>query len=151
MVVDSATVASWPRGELLVADATVCDASSRRKALLDQSGSPFTQFSVLMGTEAAKILYSHLRPAATSDKNLAEHQSIAWALAERPEAILVSRDKGATLLALAELGRGNAAHPSELWLYLLGEGRITKDQFKDLCRRTSNSEQSPVPLRCQRR
>ena len=102
-----------------------------------------------MDSEAAHILYDHLRQPTTSDKNLAEHQSIAWALAERPDAILVTRDKRAAFLALAELGRGGAAHPTELWLYLREKNLVTADQFSDLCGVTSKGEQNPIPLRCQ--
>lgn len=105
-----------------------------------------------MDSEAADVLYSHLRQPSTSDKNLAEHESIAWAITACPNAILVARDKRAAFQALAELGRGGAAHPSELWLHLLDEGHVTPEQFADLCRRTKRGEQSvEIPLRCQRR
>ncbi len=151
MVVDSAAVASWPSGHFRVADATVRAASGNRQALLGTSPSPFSVFSVRMDSDAANVLYNHLRQPSTSDKNLAEHQSIAWALSECPEAVLVAGDKRAAFLALAELGSGGAAHPSEFWLHLLDEGLINDGEFQDLCARTSKGEQCPVPLRCQNR
>ena len=149
LVVDSSSLGIWPHGEFKIADATARDASGSRKALLEAEPSPFGSFSVMMNSEAARILYDHLRQPTTSDKNLAEHQSIAWALAEAPDAILVARDKRAAFLALAELGRGGAAHPTELRLHLRDQRLITPDQFNDLCKRTSQGEQNPIPLRCQ--
>lgn len=149
MVVDGASVVSWPKDHFRVPDATVKDASGNREALLKAQPSPFPSFSVMMGSQAADTLYNHLRQPSTSDKNLAEHQSIAWAMHECPEAVLVARDKRAAFLALAELGRGGAAHPTELWLFLLRQGLVTRAQFDDLCTRTSRGEQCPVPLRCQ--
>jgi hypothetical protein len=151
MVVDPTVVASWPASQFKVADATRREATGNRRTLLNVSPSPFSVFSVLMGSNAADVLYKHLRQPSASDKNLAEHQSVAWALSQCPEAVLVARDKRAAFLALAELGRGGAAHPSELWLHLLDEGLITEAQFQNLCARTSQGEQCPIPLRCQSR
>jgi hypothetical protein len=150
-VVDAASVTNWPANRFKVADATAGDASGTRKALLQAQPSPFAQFSVTMDSRAADILYNHLRQPSRSDKNLAEHQSIAWSLAECEDAILVSGDKRAAFLALAELGRSRAAHPSELWLHLLDSGLVTTAQFEDLCERTSRAEQCPVPIRCRDR
>jgi len=148
-VVGSDDVSSWPKGRFKVADATWRSATGRREDLLAARPSPFSVFSVDMGSDAAEVLYEQLRQPTKSDKNLAEHESIAWALAECPEAVLVTRDKRAAFLALAELGRGGAAHPSELWLQLRETRLVTEEQFKELCAETSRREQSPVPLRCQ--
>lgn len=149
-VVGPGSFASWPPGKIKVADATMRSASGNRLALLSASPSPFEGFSVMMGSTASDVLYGHLRQPSTSDKNLAEHQSSAWVLSECPDdAVLAARDKRAAFLALAELGRGGAAHPTELWLLLRQEGLVTRAQFVEFCAKTSQSEQSPVPLRCQ--
>lgn len=150
-VVDPAATTSWPSGMLVVAAATRRKASGKRLGLLSATPSPFAVFSVTMGSAAASILYQHLRQPSVSDKNLAEHEAIAWALSDCTEAVLVSADKRAAFLALAELGRGRAAHPSELWLHLLDSELVSVPQFAELCHLTSAGEQLPVPLRCQNR
>lgn len=150
-VVSAQSIAGWPSGHFKVADATVRSAEGGRESLLGVRPSPFDAFSVMMGSPAADILYGHLRQPSITDKNLAEHQSIAWALSQCPNAVLVTGDKRAAFLALAELGRGGAAHPSELWLHLHEQGLVSSTQFEELCRQTSLREQCPIPLRCQKR
>ncbi len=144
---------SWPQDQLFVAEQTALDArpDAARNALLAADSSPFQSFTVMMDTQAAQILFEHLRPTAgRATANLAEHQSIAWAICERQDAIFVVLDRKATSLALAELGCGRVAHAYDLWLYLLAERYIDQMQFENLCRATCNTDQSSIPVRCQR-
>jgi hypothetical protein len=150
-VVDHRAVASWPAGEFVVADATSNAATGDRKKLLEAAGHSLAPFSVMMGSQAERTLFGHLRRPNEADKNLAEHQSIAWALHEEPRAVFVGRDKGAAFLALAELGRCRAAHPSDLWLHLRDEGLVSEEEFVALCAKPRKGDQLPVPLRCQTR
>jgi hypothetical protein len=147
-VVEPTAVMSWPDGMLAIADATRRKATGRRLELLGTSPSPFFVFSVSMDGAGARILYEHLRQPSTSDKNLAEHEALAWALSDCEDAILVTADKRAAFPALAELGRARAAHPSELWIEFVEAGLVSRLQFAELCRLTSQGEQLPVPLRC---
>lgn len=148
LVVTPKETASWPQNEFYVADETAAAARGRRKALLEDTSSPFRKFSIAGASQAFEILYEHLREPVAADKNLAEHQSIAWAMTEKDDAVFVAQDKGAAFLALAELGRGRAAHPTDLWLRLLEQGLVSSAQFEKLCELTRKSDQSRVPLRC---
>ncbi|MEW6755159.1 MAG: hypothetical protein AB1505_29885 [Candidatus Latescibacterota bacterium] len=149
MVVASVDVGVWPKGEYFVADQTARAAGGNRKALLEAAASPFQAFSIMYGSRAFDVLYQHLREPTASDKDLAEHQSIAWAMEERQDAVFVAQDQRAAFLALAELGRSRAAHPTQLWLHLRDQGLVTPEQFRALCERTRRSYQSKIPLRCQ--
>jgi len=104
---------------MYIAEQTALDASldPSRSALLAADPSPFKSLNIMMGTPAADIVYEHLRRTASrATANLAEHQSIAWIISECPDAILVTEDKKAAFLALAELGSGCMAHSHDLWL-----------------------------------
>lgn len=65
------------------------------------------------------------------------------------EVVFVAADKGAAYLALPELGRGAAAHPTELWLHLRDQGHIDRTAFDQLCDKTRKREQGRIPRRCQ--
>jgi hypothetical protein len=135
-------LSNWPTGEFLVADATAQDAVNdprrRRMPILQArsavSGEPiFERFMVTVGSSAATILYSHLRLGRTDTNDLAEHESIAWALTHPEEnAVLVTQDKPAAMLATAELGIGSVCYPYELWDRLRFRGHLTEQQFTDL-------------------
>jgi len=141
-------ISHWPRSTFYVANATHEKASGWRHALLSARDSPFHVFAIHMGTTASATLYGHLRAAVRDDKHLAEHEAIAWALHHDDEVIFVAHDKGAAFLALAELGRGRAAHPTELWLWLRDQGHVTPAQFDMLCEQTRRGDQSVKrPLR----
>lgn len=100
---------------------------------------------VMSGTPAFEYLFAELRPhAASADKDLVEHLSIAACAHDLPDAVFVAEDKGAAFLALSELGRGRVATPFDLWDDLLGRSVITLDDFKRLCAATEKSMQ---PLR----
>ena len=151
-------LSTWPNNELVVADATVraasLDVSGRRLSMLAaKSGITGTEvissFTVTVGSLAGKILYDHLR-ASNTTANLAEHESIAWALADPAgkDSILVTRDKLAAMLALAELGRGRVSHPYEFFEYLFKKRYLTSQQFDDLAVSTRKADQSiPIPWR----
>jgi hypothetical protein len=160
-VVPVQQLSTWPEGEMLVADATAQaaanDLSGRRQAALSvigqNSGEPiFSTFRVLSGTEAFTILYSHLRVNHGGTANLAENESIAWALTDSTgESVFVTQDKHAALLALAELGRGKVCHPYELWEALLSSNVIDREQFTALmnavCSRDKSIPDTPWRLR----
>ena len=145
-------VACWPDLGLMLADATVAaadqDQSGRRQALLAvtspaNSDPVIKPFSVTSGSVAWTILYEHLRPKSGGTKNLAEDQSIAWALTHLDEdPVLVTRDKHAAMVALAELGRGGVCHPFEFFEYLRSQGCLTQQQFDNLMNSTKKHDNS---------
>lgn len=107
-------------------------------------------FTVTVRSTAGTILYNHLRTGSGGTANLAEHECIAWALTDPARAsVLVTQDKHAAMLALAELGRGRVCHPYELWEHLLSQGHLTPQQFDDLMNATSRRDRSipAVPWR----
>jgi len=157
-VVPPSDLAIWPEDELLLASATAQaasqDASGRRESMLAvMSGTTgaaiITSFTVTVGSEAGTILYNHLRTRTGGTANLAEHESIAWAMTDPSgDSVVVSRDKHAVMLALTELGRGRVCHPYELFEYLLSRGYLAQQQFEDLKNIMSRSDQSiPIPWR----
>ena len=122
---------------------------AKRHTLLIAESSAFQSFSIMMDSGAAEMLHKHFRPTAgRATANLAEHQSIAWAICEQPEAVFVVIDRKATILALAELGCGRVAHAHDLWLYLRDKELINPSQFESLCRATCRIDQSQIPVRC---
>lgn len=153
--------ASWPDIGLMLADATAQaadhDSSGRRQAFLaarSRAGADpiIRPFSVTQGSEAWGILYNHLRPGFGGTADLAEHESIAWALTHSGEdPVLVTRDKHAAMLALAELGRGRVCHPCELFEHLHSQGCLTRQQLDDLMNSTHKQDRSiPIPWRLSR-
>jgi hypothetical protein len=108
-----------------------------------------TSFTVTVGSKAGNILYYHLRTGTGGTADLAEHESIAWALTQSDgDSVLVTRDKHAAMLALAELGRERVCHPYELFEYLHSRGCLTQQQFEDLLNSTSRKDKSiPIPWR----
>lgn len=148
--IDTGVLGAWPTDEFFVADATAKAANGPRRELLDAAPTPFASFDLQTGSDGFDILYNHLRPAARGTANLAEHESIAWALTERPDAILVAVDKHAALIALAELGCGRVAHAFDLWIHLRDRSLISQQQFGGLCERTRKGDQSlpGIPRRC---
>ena len=108
-----------------------------------------SSFTVTVHSPAGTILYNHLRTSSTT-ANLAEHESIAWALADPAgkDSILVTRDKLAAMLALSKLGRGRVCHPYEFFEYLSNNKCLTGQQFNDLVQSTRKGDQSvPIPWR----
>jgi len=91
-VVPLSDLSAWPDGELLLADATARaaarDPSGGRQAVLaarsSATGAPIiTSFTVTVSSPAGRILYTHLRTGSGGTADLAEHESIAWALTDR--------------------------------------------------------------------
>ena len=149
--IDEATLKSWPGGDLLVADATAQaaaqDKSGRRQQALsvvsESSGdTAIGTFQVGVASPAGNMLYAHLRKDVRGTADLAEHQSIVWALLEAPDAVLVTRDKHAALLALSELGKCRVCHPYELWSHLHEADRITAAQYRALLDRSAREDTS---------
>lgn len=83
LVVAPEQASTWPHGELLMAYATARSARGKRQTLLEASGSPFEVFPAFLGTPTWDVVHDHLRDGSTTDKDLAVHESIAWALVER--------------------------------------------------------------------
>lgn len=131
------------------------DKSGRRQKLLSMTngGSPcITVHDILEGTPAAAMLYEHLRLNSThATRNLGEDASIAFCAWVRTEAIFVTQDKGAALVALAELGMGRVATPFDLWHDLAQRGLVSNAQFHALCDSTRKSDSAwpGVPMRFQ--
>ena len=146
-----ADLPTWPKEQLFVAEQTALDArrDAARNTLLAADSTPLKIFKIMMGSHAADIVYNHLRPTASrATANLAEHQSIAWVISERQDAVFVTEDKKAAFLALAELGAGHVAHSHDLWLHLRDEKLVDQTQFEYLCQATCRTDQSDIPLRC---
>lgn len=135
---------------LFIAEQTSRDAQHRRPQTFINDCSILHTFQILLGSQTSEILYRHLGHTSSSEtKNLAERQSIAWALAENTQAIFVSLDKRACVEALAELGRGRVAHAYDLWFELYAQEHITIQQFQSLCEKTrKNQNLKNIPLRC---
>lgn len=64
---------------------------------------------------------------------MAEHESISWAQSEAPDTVFVSVDKGAIMIALAELGRERVASPFDLWIDLFRRRWLVESEFVRLC------------------
>ena len=150
MALPSLELGAWPTGHFVVAEATRRDASGRRGELLEGNPDKFGTCQISIGSDAADVLYKHLRLPSNATVNEAEYQAIAWAMTEHQEAILVTLDKRAAMLALAELGRGRVAHAFDLWLHLRDNCLVAADGFADLCDRTRRNDQAlpGIPLRC---
>jgi hypothetical protein len=148
-VLEPERVSGWKPGWLLVAPTTAKDAaqSEPRRALLearsrDRDQEVIGSFEIFHGTgDPAAGILAELHGGSESTDDLAERESIAWALTHDPDAVLVTGDKRAALTALAELGRGRVAHPFELWIELLEAELIDRDGFEELCRWTKNADQ----------
>ncbi len=159
-MVAAGDISAWPDGEFLLADATVQaavnDPSNRRQAVIQArsgvSGKPiFESFMVTVGSTAGTIVYTHLQTGSNKTANLAEYQSIAWALTHKEEeAVLVTQDKHAAMLATAELGIGRVCHPYEFWGRLHSRGHLKEPKFTDLMNATQRGDQSiAIPWRMQ--
>lgn len=150
----------WPNGRLALMEATAqasegSDIGGRkrsRKSLLSAkfNGSPvFQVIAVPVDGPVATMLFGHLRARDHSDANLAEHQAIAWAFNSGRKAVLVTQDQRAAMTALSELGRERVAHPVDLWLFLMNEGCVSRDEFSKLCWASVNKDKGlpGVPMR----
>lgn len=155
-------ISVWPAGILFLANTTVqaacLDHSGRRSAVLAARSvttgeAVFSSFTVTVGSPAGIILYDHLRTGSGGSANLAEHESIAWALTDPDgDSVFVTQDKLAAMLALAELGRTKVCHSYELWNEMLSNNYLTQQQFRDLMTASANRDKSipavPRRLRC---
>lgn len=135
-----AAASSFPWRSGLLA---VSDASGRRVVGVH---------AVMSDTPAFGYLFTELRPhAASADKDLVEHISIAACAHDLPDAVFVAEDKGAAFLALSELGPGRVATPFDLWDDLLQRSVIAVNDFQRLCAATERSMQPlRTPLRLRR-
>lgn len=97
----------WPRGTFHLAESVAAaaerDLSGRRQQWVWNSPA-LVVHRLLPGQEGYLMLFEHLRPRfANSNQHFGEHESIALCAQER-NLVFVARDKGAAMLALAELG-----------------------------------------------
>ena len=147
---------AWPAATLQVmrevALGAPADKSGRRQQLftmLDGAGAPCLR--ILDGGErTAEILFQHVRTsAASATKDLGEDASIAYCMAEAPDAIFVTMDKRAAYVGLAELGSARVSTPYDLWAWLLDSRFISEDQWRQLVDATAKQDQgmNRVPLR----
>ena len=147
----------WPPATLHlvreVASGAKFDKSGRRQKLLAMTSGGslcFAVHDILEGTPAASMLFEYLRLSSTNaTRDLGGDASIAFCAMEWTDAIFVTQDKGAALVALAELGMGRVATPFDLWHELAGRGLISRDQFQLLCESTRKSDSAwpGVPAR----
>lgn len=144
-VVELDRVSEWELGVLVVAEATADAASPRSRALLEarRAAQPvIATFKILLGAgDPAEVVLGELHPDVSSTTNLAEHESIAWALAHGSDTVFVSADKRAVLIALAELGRHRVAHAFDVWIDLKQRGWLSSETFSHLCELTHKHDQ----------
>ncbi len=150
---------AWPASTIAVvrevADAVSQDRSGRRAAILAMQASPGVGSVQVLdgGTEANNMLWTHLRPnASTATRDLGEDVAIAICATEFLEGVFVTMDKRAAYIASAELGRARVATPFEAWDALERASLITIDAFRSLCRRTATNDSglNDIPRRCMR-
>lgn len=135
-------------GKLWIAEQTQRDAdqSPSRAELLTievPGGEKLIEsFEIQLGTaDPAERILMELHDEASSTVNLAEQQAIAWAQTHADDAVLVTADKRAAMIALAELGRSRVAHPFDLWIHLLEAEALALSEFRALCNRTRGKDQ----------
>lgn len=138
-------VVHWESRRLWVANTTAMAASPPSRQLLaaEVDNDPLVStFEISLGAgDPAEQVLVDLHPDISSTTDLAEHESIAWALVHDPEAVFVCADRRASLTALAELGRRRVAHPFDLWLDLRSVGWLSPGMFEDLCQLTYRHDQ----------
>lgn len=139
---------AYPPGRLVVAPSTAQAATdSEARARLLRLETPnghrlFEIFEILLdGEDPAAAIFLELHREAETSVNRAEREAIAWALARADDAVFVTEDKLAALIALAELGRTRVAHPFDLWIELREADAVTPADFKRLCDRTKGRDQ----------
>ena len=131
----------WPKGLCRVAEATARNAAQdpKRKRLL--AAPAFATATIAIQDPAHRILTEHLRREDEFTRvNLAEHQGIAWLLTQE-EGIFVVTDKQATVLALAELGRGRVAHAFDFWELLHQQALFDDGDVESVTRATLKRDQ----------
>jgi hypothetical protein len=143
----------WPPATLHVvrevASGARTDRSGRLQLLLSMmnAGQPcISVHDIQEGTPAAEMLYGYLRTDSThATKDLGEDASIAFCAMVRPDALFVTQDRAAALVALAELGPGRVATPFDLWHGLEEKALISRDQCQALCAATYKSAKNLLP------
>lgn len=95
------------------------------------------RFEIARGT-AAWDTFVEIHVDLEEDTDMAEHESISWAQSEGPDAVFVSADRAAIMIALAELGRGRVASAFDLWLDLHDKGWLSDVEFERACDLTYN-------------
>jgi hypothetical protein len=143
----------WPESALhLVSEVAMGaqhDKSGRRQRLLNMmsGGLPcIAVHDIHPGTPADAMLHNYLRQNATSArKDLGEDASVAFCALVQPEAVFVTQDQGAALVALSELGAGRVATPFDLWHDMARQGLVSPQQCKALCESTHKSVKDFLP------
>jgi len=125
------------------------DRTGRRQQLLSMTSTGQACISVhntQLGTPAADMLYGYLRLDSTqATKDLGEDASIAFCATVMLDALFVTQDRAATLVALSELGPGRVATPFDLWHDLEEKALISRDQCQTLCNATYKSAKDLLP------
>lgn len=144
-IVEPEQACGWEAGVLVVAGATADAASPRSRSLLEsrRGDQPVIgTFEILLGAgDPVEHVLGELHPDVSSTTNLAEHESIAWAQVHGLDAVFVSADKRAALIALAELGRHRVAHAFDVWIDLRRRGWLSAEAFGQLCELTRKHDQ----------
>ncbi len=143
--VDPQDATHWQPDVLLVAGTTAAAATPISQALLDVrvgGKAVVGTFEVRLGSgDLAEQTFNEFHPDPTSPTNKAEHESIAWAQVHGLDAVFVCAGLRASINALAELGRGRAAHPFDVWLDLRDRGWLGPQAFRQLCELTLKHDQ----------
>ncbi len=149
----------WPASTLHimreVAQGAPYDKTGRRQRLMElRDASGLAGIQIHDGDDrAGAVLYGHLRPSgAAASKDIGEDASIAFCIAQEPNAIFVTMDKRSAYVALAELGPGRVATPFDVWIWLENNSLITCSQRDDLMRATAKGDQGiqGIPVRYQK-
>jgi hypothetical protein len=134
---------NWPADALHVVEEVAVsaakDKSGRRGKLLamrDGNQPSITVHTIPAPSKAADYLFKYLRTRASmATRDMGEDASIAYCMAEDPDAVFVAMDKRAAYVALSELGSGRVVTPFDCWDGLLRGGLIARQDFDSLCDR----------------
>lgn len=135
----------WPAGVLAVLESVArgsgLDRSGRRPALLawtaGDSRPVIDVKRIVVGTQAFAFLDALRTSWHDPVADLGEHESIAWCHTEDPDGVFVTMDKGALMLASAELGPSRVATPFDLWLDLMDSNLIDRPTCEWLANETA--------------
>ncbi|MCA9559700.1 MAG: hypothetical protein H6704_30530 [Myxococcales bacterium] len=99
-----------------------------------------------LGSAAERLYSTYLRPSQTdATKHQGEDQSIALCATALTDAVFVTCDRQAALVALAELGPGRVATPFDVWADLERRGLVSAADRAALDAETLKTTQGLFP------
>lgn len=148
-------ICSWPEDKFFVAPKTSDMADEKRQRLLnvrsrEHGKTVISPIIIHVRDTAGKLLYGHFRKDRTGSADLAEHESIAWALTHPDEGwVFVTQDKNAASCALSELGRERkgVCDTHEFLNHLFDEELLSPPQLKTLmdCSNKKKKQDNKIP------